>query len=115
MHRRDGQQKHRQLHRDGAWLAGFRTRGPLALHGLLALAIALGSVVQSGWKVMRAVALVVATLSEGLAPAAETNAASADNSPKPADFLKRTYCYKQVGDCKIQADVYRFAESTKRP
>ena len=70
---------------------------------------------QSGWKVMRVVALVAATLPDGPSPAAETNAASADNSPKPADFLKRTYCYKQVGDCKINADVYRFAESTRRP
>jgi acetyl esterase/lipase len=32
-----------------------------------------------------------------------------------AGFSKTTYCYKEVGDCKIQADVYRVKGSSKRP
>jgi acetyl esterase/lipase len=74
-----------------------------------------GTPVQSGWKVALVAALVAATLPAWCAPAMETNAASANNSPKPADFLKRTYCYKQVGDCKIHADVYRLTASANCP
>lgn len=74
-----------------------------------------GTAVPSGSKVVLVVALVAATLSAWSALARETNAASASNSPKPGDFSKRTFCYKQVGDCKIHADVYRLAESTNRP
>ena len=64
---------------------------------------------------MRGVALVAAALSDGLAAAADTNAASANNSPQPADFLKRTYCYKQVSGCKIHADIYRLDDARNRP
>ncbi len=64
---------------------------------------------------MHVVALVAAALSDGLAAAAETNTASANNSSQPADFLKRTYCYKQVGGCKIHADIYRLDDARNRP
>jgi acetyl esterase/lipase len=69
----------------------------------------------SGWKAALVLALVAATLRAWAVSAAETNAASANNSPQPANFLKRTHCYKQVGDCAIHADVYRLAETTNCP
>ena len=62
-----------------------------------------------------AVVLVAAILSACPAPATETNAVSTTNPSKPAGFSKQTLCYKQVGDCKIQADVYRVTGSTSRP
>lgn len=61
------------------------------------------------------VALVAATLPAGFALGAETNSSAAASSPTPAPVPKTTYCYKQVGDCKIQADIYRLGDSTKRP
>lgn len=47
--------------------------------------------------------------------AAETNGASARNPAMPTDFVKETVCYKQVGDCKIFADVYRAGHSANHP
>jgi acetyl esterase/lipase len=47
--------------------------------------------------------------------AAETNSALATSGTSGAGFSKTTYCYKQVGDCKIQADVYRVDGSSGRP
>ena len=47
------------------------------------------------------------TLAADTAVGAETNLPSAISGTNGAGFSKTTYCYKQVGDCKIQADVYR--------
>jgi len=58
---------------------------------------------------------VAATLPAWSVSAAEASATSPNSSPPPAGILKRTHCYKQVGDCRIQADVYRLAESTNCP
>jgi acetyl esterase/lipase len=38
----------------------------------------------------------------------------AESQPEPA-FVKKTYTYKTVGDCRIQADVYRADDSVVRP
>lgn len=65
---------------------------------------------------MVAIALSAATLHAPVALAAEANANS--NTPpagNPPGYVKRTYCYKQVGDCKIYADVCRLDEAKGRP
>lgn len=54
------------------------------------------------------VALVTLVISRVSAWGAETNI---ETSP----VTKRTYCYKQVGDCRIFADVYRRGEEKNRP
>ncbi len=46
--------------------------------------------------------------------AASTNSRPSIYSPLRAGFSKETFCYKQVGECKIQADVYRAVELTNR-
>jgi acetyl esterase/lipase len=61
------------------------------------------------------VALLTAVLWAGYACAAETTAATVKNSMQSSDFSKHTYCYKQVGRCKIEADVYRSNEAAGRP
>ena len=39
---------------------------------------------------------------------------AAESKPEPP-FVKNTYTYKQVGDCPIQADVYRADDTVLRP
>jgi acetyl esterase/lipase len=57
---------------------------------------------------------LIATMSHcRTSSAAEAN--RADLQSEPADFLKRTYCYKQVDNCKIHADVYRLRGNGTRP
>jgi len=59
------------------------------------------------------IVLITLALTAVSALAAETNVV---NPPlNPVDYTKRTYCYKQVGDCKIHADVYRLGEEKSRP
>ena len=65
------------------------------------------------WKFAFFCALITATALYRIGLAAETN--TADRRVERAENLKRTYCYKQVGDCKIQADVYRRGEEKDRP
>jgi len=60
-------------------------------------------------------AVLALSFSNALAGAAETNAASAIARITSADHVKRSYCYKQVGDCKIHADVYRLGGRESRP
>ena len=60
-----------------------------------------------------ALAAMIAAADSGVA--AETNSPLAISGTNGAGFSKTTYCYKQVGDCKIQADVYRVDGSSRRP
>ena len=46
-----------------------------------------------------------------LGPARPTSA----DSGAPPDFVKKTYTYKTVGDCRIEADVYRADDDRARP
>jgi acetyl esterase/lipase len=63
----------------------------------------------------QALALAAMMLTADYSVAAETNSVLAASGTNGAGFSKATYCYKQVGDCKIQADVYRVDGSSGRP
>ena len=51
----------------------------------------------------------------GQSPALAGKATPASEAPQPMKFTKQTFAYKQVGDCTIQADVYRAQDKANQP
>ena len=65
------------------------------------------------WKSASTAALIATLPSVG--PICAVEAQTPFTTTSTRTLVKQTYCYKQVGDCKIYADVHRHGEEKNRP